>query len=227
MEILYEDNHLLVVMKPAGLLSQADDTGDTDLLALGRAYLKKRYNKPGNVFMGLVHRLDRPASGVMVLARTSKAAARLTAQFKARKTDKRYLAIVEGHLEGQGIFEDHLLKEDRKSRVVSPSHPKGKAAKLSWEALAHRDDTTLVSVKLFTGRAHQIRLQFASRKHALLGDLRYGASREFDGKNLALHAWLLALEHPTRKEPMCFTSKPPDAWDGWYDAVIQELLDRN
>ena len=227
LEIIYEDNHLLVIMKPAGLLSQADETGDTDLLALGRDYLKKRYNKPGNVFLGLVHRLDRPASGVMVLARTSKAAARLTAQFKGRKTDKRYLAIVEGHLEGKGSFEDYLVKDGRKSRVVSADHPKGKVAKLSWEALGHQGGTTLVSVKLFTGRAHQIRLQFASRKHPLLGDLRYDASREFDGKNLALHSWLLAFEHPTREEPLCFKALPPATWDDWYAATIQDLIEKS
>ena len=223
-EVLYEDNHLLVIMKPAGLLSQADETGDADLLTLGRDYLKKRYNKPGNVFLGLVHRLDRPASGVMVLARTSKAAARLTDQFKTRQTDKRYLAVVEGHLAGAGAYEDYLLKEDRKPRVVSANHPKGKRAKLAWEALGHQDGATLVSIKLFTGRAHQIRLQFASRNHALLGDLRYGATREFDGQNLALHAYMLAFQHPTRKTAVMFTAMPPPSWQGWFPSTIKNLL---
>jgi len=146
--VLYLDNHLLVVNKPAGLLSQADRTGDADVLSLGKAYLKEKFDKPGAVFLGLVQRLDRPVSGVMVLARTSKAAARLTAQFRDHQTDKRYIALVEGRLEGEGRCLDYLAKEDRFVRLVHEGHPGGKKAVLSWKALGSSDGVSLVEISL-------------------------------------------------------------------------------
>lgn len=230
LDVLHLDNHLLVVNKPAGLLVQADATGDVDLLTLGKAFLKERFDKPGNVFLGLVHRLDRPVSGVVVLARTSKAAARLSAQFRERDPDKRYLALVEGRLEGEGERVDHLAKVDRTVRVVKPSHPEAKRAALRWRVLAtdrmKGGAVTLVEVELLTGRAHQIRAQLAAMKHPILGDLRYGAARPFDGRNLALHSYALTIEHPTRREAMTFRAQPPATWRGYFDAVVRETVEQ-
>jgi RluA family pseudouridine synthase len=223
-DVLHLDNHLLVVVKPAGMLAQADRTGDPDLLTLAKAYLKERFEKPGEVFLGLVHRLDRPVSGVMVLARTSKAAARLTAAFKARRVDKRYLAVVEGRLTGEGEREDWLLKERGHVRGVAEGTPGAKRAVLRWRALGVEGKTSLVEVVLLTGRAHQVRVQLATLGTPILGDLRYGARRALDGRNLALHAYRLAFEHPVRRIPLVFTAPPPAAWGGRFTGQIRDLL---
>ncbi len=226
--VLYLDNHLLVVHKPAGLLVQEDHTGDPDLMTLGKAYVKREFAKPGAVFLGLVHRLDRPVSGVMVLARTSKAASRLSDQFRRRAPDKRYLALVEGRLDGQGVREDWLAKVDRHVRVVKPGHPEGKRAELRWQALAtektKHGSISLVEVELLTGRAHQVRVQLAALGHPILGDLRYKAQREFDGRNLALHSFRLEIEHPTQREAMTFSALPPATWRGYFDAHVREVV---
>lgn len=222
--VLYLDNHLLVVHKPAGLLSQADRTGDPDILTLGKAFLKHRFDKPGNVYLGLVHRLDRPVSGVMVLARTSKAAARLTKQFRDRQPEKKYLALLEGQHQGGGRCEDFLVKEKQRVRVVAPAHPQGKRAVLQWRILAHRAQESLAEVTLETGRPHQIRVQMAHRGMPLLGDLRYGARRIFDGRNLALHCAALTLVHPTQKVPMTWVASPPPTWAGYFDAARHAYL---
>ncbi len=215
-EVMYLDNHVMAVYKEAGVLSQSDITGDVDLLTMSKNFLKKKFNKPGNVFLGLVHRLDRPVSGVMVFARTSKAAARLTRQFKDHKVEKRYMAIVGGNLRGAGNWKDFMVKDGRNARITQPDHPKGKVALLSWKALAHQDSATLVSIKLQTGRAHQIRLQFATRGFPLLGDIRYGSPRQFDGKNLALHAGLLAIDHPVNRQRLRWEAFPPKSWSNWF-----------
>ncbi len=228
-DILYLDNHLLVVHKPAGLLVQEDRTGNPDLLTLGKAFLKEEYDKPGNVFLGLVHRLDRPVSGVVVLARTSKAAARLSDQFRRRAPGKRYFALVEGRLTGRGVREDWLAKTDRHVRIVKPGHPEGKRAELRWQALATEKTksgpVSLIEVELRTGRAHQIRVQLAALGHPILGDLRYGAAHEFDGRNLALHSYRLEIEHPTRRGAMAFSALPPPTWRGYFDGVVRSTVE--
>jgi 23S rRNA pseudouridine1911/1915/1917 synthase len=224
LEVLHCDNHLLVVHKPAGVLSQGDETGDPDLLSIARQWVKTTFDKPGEAFLGLVHRLDRPVSGVMVFARTSKAAARLSDQFRRHAADKRYLALVEGELEGSGRRQDFLLKEDRQVRIVDKSIPGGKLASLRWEALAAGGGRTLVRVVLETGRSHQIRVQLAAMGSPIVGDLRYGAKTVLDGRNLALHAYALGLEHPTRKEAMQFVRRPPASWGETFGPTIDAVI---
>ena len=225
MDVLYTDNHLLVVVKPAGVLSQADRTGDDDLLTQGKRYIKQEFSKPGRVFLGLVHRLDRPVSGVMVFARTSKAADRLSRAFRERTIEKRYIAVVEGMLTGSGEREDWLVKGHGRVRTVEATHPGAKRAALRWRGLGQRNGRSLVEVDLLTGRPHQVRIQLAALGHPILGDLRYGARDEFDGRNLALHAYRLGFEHPVRKEPMCFAAMPLETWRGFFEQEIRGLVD--
>lgn len=222
-EPLYIDNHLLVVVKPAGMLSQADRTGDLDLVTAAKAYLKARFERPGDVFVGLVHRLDRPVSGVMVLARTSKAAARLSEQFRTRTVTKRYLALVEGVVEGQGRRTDWLLKEDEAVRVVGPGTVGAREATLSWEAVWTDSRRTLVAVRLETGRSHQIRVQLAALGHPILGDRRHGATTDWTRGAIALHAAALEVEHPTQRVPLAFVA-PPERWRGVPAAVLAAAL---
>lgn len=222
--ISYQDEHLVVVEKPPGLLAQADRTGDPDVVRI----LKERYGAEGAArpFIGLVHRLDRPASGLMVLGRTSEAARHLSAQFRERTVDKRYLAIVDGALAGLGTWTDYLVKENRSVRTVRPDHPDGKRAELSWQALAQSEGRSLLQVRLHTGRAHQIRVQCARRGHPILGDFRYGATRELDGQNLALHGYLLAVEHPATHRGMRWRAAPPAAWDPALNPPFRTAIQR-
>lgn len=222
LDVLYVDNHLLVVNKPAGMLVQQDQTGDLDLLRRGKQYVKQRFDKPGNVYLGLVHRLDRPASGVVVLARTSKAAARLSDQFRRRTPEKDYLAVVEGSCPGAGLLRDVLLAEEGGGRVVEAGTPGGKEAALQWRHVAHADGLSLLTVRLKTGRKHQVRVQLAAMGHPILGDFRYGATRELDGRNLALHCYRLAVVHPTRNEWMSFSTPP--TWDRMFTDEIAGVL---
>ena len=230
-EPLYLDNHLLVVSKPAGTLSQADATGDPDLVSWAKAYLKERFDKPGNVFVGLVHRLDRPTSGVVVLARTSKAAGRLSDQFRRRAPDKRYLAVLDGVLAERGEAVDGIVKRDGGGvRVVGAEHPGAQRAALRWRTLAAEGRPgggrqSLVEVELLSGRKHQIRAQLAARGAPVLGDFRYGNETPWaDGRGIALHAWRLTIEHPTRREPMAFSAPLPSAWAGRFDDAVARAV---
>ncbi len=225
--ILYADNHLLVVDKPPGLLVQQDETNDLDLLRLGKRYLEKTFDKKGEAFLGLVHRLDRPASGVIALARTSKAAARLSEQFRRRTPDKEYLALTEGALRGSGMLRHTLVvRPGGAVRIAPAGDAAGKEARLQWRSLAVEDDASLLWVRLETGRKHQIRLQLATEGHPILGDFRYGAARELDGRNLALHAFRLTVTHPVTRERMPFCAPPPPAWGARFAGVIAEALSR-
>ncbi len=225
-EVVYLDNHLLVIVKPHGLLAQADRTGDPDVLTLGKAYLKSRFNRPGNVFLGLVHRLDRPVSGLMVLARTSKSAARLSAQFRERSVEKGYLAIIEGILDAPVVLRDTLLKQDEKVRVVPASTKGGKTAELSVTPVSSHDGQTLVEVRLGTGRAHQIRVQLAARGLPILGDNRYGATQPFARGGIALHSYRLAVEHPTQRIPLVWHAAP-QRWPSPFASLAQERTRRS
>ncbi|KAA3609623.1 MAG: RNA pseudouridine synthase [Calditrichaeota bacterium] len=222
---LYCDNHLLFINKPAGLLSQADHTGDPDALTLSKQFIKEKYNKPGEVFLGLVHRLDRPASGVMVFARTSKAARRLFLQFNERTVDKRYLAIVHGSCPETGTCESYLLKKKEHVYIVSQREKGAQYANLSYKKLAVQKGFSLVDIKLATGRPHQIRVQMAAIGHPLLGDFRYGKPTSFDGKNLALHCYSLSLSHPTRDEKLTQVAAPNKAWDTYFERELGQLLE--
>lgn len=222
--VLYEDNHLLVVEKPANLPVQADSSGDDDLLSILKRYIGHKYQKPGSVYLGLVHRLDRPVGGVMVFARTSKAAARLSKDFAEHVQDKRYLAVVQGRVDRPAALTDWLRKDPATGmvRVVPEDAPGAKLARLETRPLACREDLTLTEVRLFTGRAHQIRVQHAHAGHPLWGDARYGGGRP--GQQIALWAVSLSFEHPTRHDTLRFTSAPPTdgAWQ-WFQDVIGEM----
>lgn len=208
--VLYEDNHLLVVEKPANVPVQADASGDEDLLTACKGYIKEKYQKPGEVYLGLVHRLDRPVGGVMVFARTSKAAARLTEQFSAHRTEKRYAAIVEGSAPGEGRLTDFLLKNEatNTTAVVKEGTPGAKLAKLSFRTLARSDGLSLLDVDLQTGRPHQIRVQLSHGGFPIKGDQRYNPTARV-GEQIRLWAYALTIAHPTLKEEMTFYAMPP------------------
>jgi len=213
LEILYEDNHIIVVVKPFNILSQSDDTKDIDMLTLIKSYLKEKYNKPGNVYLGLIHRLDRPTGGIMVFAKTSKAASRLSEQIRLNLFTKKYLAIVNGYFDEKvGVFEDYILKKEDNSSVISNL---GKYAKLEYEVLKEKSNLSLVNILLHTGRHHQIRVQFASRNHPLYGDQRYGKASK---KQLALFAYYLSFNHPVTKEKLEFI-KYPDKVGIWKEFI--------
>lgn len=206
MKVIYEDNHLLVIDKPVNVPMQEDNSKDDDLLSLCKRYIKEKYDKPGNVYLGLVHRLDRPVSGVCVFARTSKAASRLTKQVQDHTFKKQYLAVVEDNgLEDTGHFENYLLKDSKTNTVKVDKN--GKLAILDYKVLKRKDNLALVKVDLKTGRSHQIRVQFSSRNHSLWGDQRYNKNAKV-GQQIALHSYSLSFNHPITNESLTFTSNP-------------------
>ena len=209
MDILYLDNHLLVARKPAGMLIQGDHTADENLLDAGKAFLKVAFDKPGNVFLGLVHRLDRPVSGVVVFARTSTAARRLSDQFRRRTVEKCYVALVEGRVAKTGRLVHHIARRQTKSRIVSRG---GQRAELSFERLAYRRGLSHIRVNLATGRHHQIRVQCAHIGHPILGDFKYGSRKPFPNRAIALHARAIRVTHPTKKERLTFEAAPESFW---------------
>lgn len=224
--VLYEDNHLLVVVKPANLPSQGDSSGDDDLLTILKRHIAEKYNKPGAVYLGLVHRLDRPVGGVMVFARTSKAASRLSETFRSHEQDRQYLAVVEGEFDQELSLKDYLLKDGKTGmvRAVKAGTSGAKEARLVSCPVAAKDKLTLTRVQLFTGRSHQIRVQHAHAGHPLWGDMRYGHG--VPGRQIALWACHLALEHPTRHEQMVFACRPPrtGAWNK-FEAEIDAMFE--
>jgi len=203
--IIFEDNHLLVALKPAGYLSQSDGTEAPDMLTYLKAYIKDKYNKPGNVYLGLLHRLDRNVSGLMVFARTSKCASRMSEQIRKGNLDKRYRARVEGKLEGEGVLVNYLLKDEKanKTAVYDREVPGSKRCELHYSAGEYDGEYTMVDIKLITGRSHQIRAQFAHAGHPLYGDVKYGGKKSSDG--LGLTSVYLAFDHPTTGERMEFS----------------------
>lgn len=212
--VLYEDNHCLAVVKPAGMLIAGDRTGDESLLDLAKAYIGEKYQKPGAVFLGLVHRLDRPVSGVVLFARTSKAAGRLFEQFQKRTVEKRYQAVVEGRISPpEGTLVDWLIKDEEQNLVsrVAPETPGSREAILKYRTLKTGSKNSLVEIDLQTGRSHQIRVQLAGTGCPIVGDRKYGSAIGLRG-TIALHAAALSFEHPTRKERISVSAEVPDGW---------------
>ena len=212
--ILYEDNHLLVINKPAQLATMGVRPPRHSALEMARGYIKEKYQKPGNVYLGVVSRLDAPATGILVFARTSKAAARLTAQYRNREVTKIYHILIEGTLDApQGKFEDWVRKDERHRRmhVVTAEAEESRQARLSYRVLRTLKKCQLVEVELETGRKHQIRLQFSSRGHPVVGDRKYNA-RQTLHQGIALHARRLELMHPVRQEKMAWDADVPVVW---------------
>ena len=205
--IIYEDNHLLVVHKPVNLLSQEDNTKDLDLVTLAKAFLKVKYNKPGNVYVGLVHRLDRMTEGIIVLAKTSKAAGRLSEQIRNQEWIKEYVAVVEGEVGDTKKLTHYLKHIDNTKKMTESKYGEGQKAELYFDVISRNSKNSVVNVKLITGRHHQIRVQFANFGHSLYGDQKYGVRGK--GKQIRLWAYKLELEHPTKKEIMTFETEPP------------------
>ena len=211
---IYMDNHLLVVNKPAGLLVQGDKSGDASLLEICKQYIKERFSKPGDVYLGLVHRLDRPTSGIVVFARTSKAAARLSKQFRDHSIQKHYYALVEGKAPSHGEFNDFLFRQG-KTALVAADGAHGKSAKLLFNRLCAGANISLVDIQIITGRHHQIRVQFAHRELPIVGDVKYGSHVPYGGKNIALQAYSMSISHPTREERMTFQAPLLEEWKSY------------
>jgi 23S rRNA pseudouridine1911/1915/1917 synthase len=220
--VFYHDNHLLVIYKPSGLLIQGDRTGDMCLLDLAKQWVKNKYQKPGNVFLALVHRLDRPVAGVVVFARTSKAASRLSEQFRMGSVEKQYLAIVHGEIKPSSArLADFIQRRGATSFIAKPQTPHSSVARLCYRVAGVFENKSLVEIDLETGRHHQIRVQFASRGFPIIGDLRYGAHCPLPEKQLALFARKLSFDHPTKKERMTFCSPLPSGWP-WLDGKMNQ-----
>jgi len=211
--IIYEDNHLLVVNKPANMPVCLDSSNDIDLLSKLKEYLKIKYNKPGNVYLGLVHRLDRPVEGIMVFAKTSKSASRLSSQINNNQFQKTYYAVVENNPEKEGTFIDYLYKDEFTNTSYVTDESKGKKSVLKYKVIAKKDNLNLVKINLLTGRHHQIRVQFSSRNFPLYGDHKYNKNvNDNDKSNIALIAKQLSFYHPITKELLNFEIDLPQRY---------------
>ncbi len=232
LEILFEDNHCLALNKPAGWATTHFEGGEDTVDRLAKAYLKEKYGKPGNVFMGVVHRLDKPVSGVLLFARTSKAAARLSAQFRAGAVEKVYWAVVEGDFPGTarepnanravaGTLEDWLIHDDDKARVsvVPAGTVEAKRAVMHYEVRRRHSGLMLLELRPQTGRKHQIRVQLAARGFPVYGDSKYGSKHTF-GHGIALHARSLSFLHPTQAEPITLMAEPPPLWKSRFAQLL-------
>jgi 23S rRNA pseudouridine1911/1915/1917 synthase len=223
-EILFEDNHCVAVDKPPGTLSTHFEGKEETVDRLVKAYLKEKYHKPGNVFLGVVHRLDRPTSGVLLFARTSKAAARLAQQFRDGAVEKVYWAVVEGDVrQPAGSLEDWLRKNDDTGHVevVGPDAPGARQALLHYRRRAAHGGLTWLEVRPQTGRTHQLRVQLAHHGCPVYGDAKYGAVHTF-GKAIGLHARSLTFLHPVRYDPLTLTAEPPRPWRGRFAYLFRE-----
>lgn len=211
LKIIFEDNHIIVVEKTPNIPSQSDKTGDIDMLTIVKQYIKEKYNKQGNVYLGLVHRLDRPVGGIMIFAKTSKAASRLSEQVREKVFKKKYLAVVDGKIDKRsGILEDYLYKDERNniSKVVNKNKKNAKLAKLDYEVIKYDEvkNLSLLKINLHTGRHHQIRVQLSNFGHSIFGDNKYGTRGK--GKQISLWAYELTIKHPITKEEITFKNIP-------------------
>ncbi len=231
-QVIYEDNHLLVVNKDPGILVQGDRTGDVTLLDVLKEYVKEKYNKPGEVFLGLVHRLDRPVSGLVVFARTSKALERMNEIFRKRLVQKTYWAVVRRKPpENAGKLVHWLVKNEQKNVVTAHEHevPGSQRAELTYRVLGKINEHYLLEVSPLTGRSHQIRVQLASMGCPIRGDIKYGYDRAVPDKKIFLHARRLYFVHPVKKEPLlCRAALPPDPfWEEFLALDDEAIKDKN
>lgn len=208
--IIYEDNHLLVVEKPVNIPVQEDISKDIDMITILKNYRIKKEKKKGDAYIGLVHRLDRPVGGIMVFAKTSKAASRLSEEIRNNTFHKTYLAVVEGYPSQKGKLEDYLIKNKEKNISTITTKEKGKYSALEYQVLKEKDHLSLIKINLITGRSHQIRVQFSSRNHPLVGDTKYGHNN--NNINIALFAESITFTHPTTKEPLTFALNKPNRY---------------
>jgi 23S rRNA pseudouridine1911/1915/1917 synthase len=216
-EVIYEDNHLLVVNKPAGILTQPSGTDQISLEQMAKNWLKEKYSKPGNVFLEAVHRLDKPVSGIVVFGKTSKALSRLNAFIRLKDTKKIYIAGVEGiPKEKKGLLENYLIHDEFCAQIVSSTHPQGKLARLSFQIMETKENSSLLEIELETGRYHQIRVQLAGIGCPIWGDKRYGSHRNFNVDTIALHHASLWLPHPITHEILILTAPLPIAFKTIY-----------
>jgi 23S rRNA pseudouridine1911/1915/1917 synthase len=214
LDVLYEDNHLLAINKPAMLPTMGVAEDRPSLLALARDYVRQKYNKPGNVYLGVVSRLDAPVTGLVLLARTSKAAARLSEAFRLRRVKKSYLAVVEGTPTAMSATLEHYLRKDERHRKVHATHetcPDAQFARLSYRVVCSNDAMSLLEVELDTGRKHQIRVQLAKVGHPIVGDRKYGSAAALSS-GIALHAHRLELEHPVQRRTLNLEAAIPSIW---------------
>lgn len=217
LNILHEDNHIIVVLKPQNLPCCEDESKDKDLLTLLKEYIKEKYNKPGNVYLGLVHRLDRPTGGIMVFAKSSKAAARLSEQMKNGDFEKKYYAVVVGKPKEEKAILTHYLKKNAVNNMVyvcPPTVEGAKMAELDYTMLESKDGISLMDIRLHTGRSHQIRVQMNAIGCPVYGDMRYGGEKAKKGY-LSLWAYYLSFSHPISKEKMVFRVQPPEDVNPW------------
>jgi 23S rRNA pseudouridine1911/1915/1917 synthase len=222
-DVLYEDNHVIAVAKPAGVPSTHFDGSAETLDRAVKAYLKAKFAKPGEVFLGIVHRLDKPTSGTLLFARTSKGAARLSEQFRAGAVDKVYWAVVEGVMAAPaGTLDDWLRKDTTTGvvEVVPPNTPGAKSARAHYETRATAGGLSLLELRPQTGRTHQLRVQLAKRGRPIVGDFKYGSETPFPN-GIALHARAVTFLHPTRRDPVAVTAPLPAAWRGRFAALLK------
>lgn len=223
LDVIYEDNHLIAVNKPVGVLVQGDETGDEPLSESVKQYIKTKYKKPGAVFLGVVHRLDRPVSGVVVFARTSKALSRMNALFQKRETRKTYLALTDGHPKDEEVLKHWLTKDEVKNKAAAHKgpHPEGKESELTYKRLMSREGIYLLQVEPLTGRPHQIRVQLSSIGCPLVGDVKYGSKRSHPEGGIFLHAYKLSFTHPVSQVPVTLQAPPPDIefWNYFYPSL--------
>lgn len=220
-DIIYEDNHLIAINKKPGMLVQGDVTGDLPVVDMVKEFLKRKYNKPGNVFAGLIHRIDRPVSGIVLLAKTSKALERMNKVFHEREVEKTYFAIVIGKVDLEGELVHWITKDEQKNKasVYKNERKESKLAKLSYKVVAQIGSECLLKITPETGRAHQIRAQFASIQAPIKGDLKYGYPTPNDDKSICLHAHQLAFVHPVQKTQILIEAPIPRSmvWNNFKD----------